>query len=132
MIDAYVRINDINKANSTFFELENEKNIKPDLISYSTIIKGFCKTGDAEKIFSFFEKMIKKNIIADEPLVNVCMEACFNGKKSDLGVRIFDRMIGMDFKPSAVTFSIAIKVCKKKNLCFDFLFILCKYSYILV
>jgi pentatricopeptide repeat protein len=110
MIDAYVRISDIEKANATFYELENEKKLKPDLISYSTLIKGFCKIGDAEKIYFLFEKMIKKNVMADEPLVNVCMEACFNGKKSELGVRIFDRMIATEFRPSAVTFSIAIKV----------------------
>lgn len=37
-----------------------EANIEPDIITYSTIIKGYCLTGDVDRAFSVLEEIISQ------------------------------------------------------------------------
>lgn len=69
LLDCCVRCFDMGTASKIFDEMTNggckkgkdscEMKIRPDLISYSTMIKGFCKEKNIEQAFFMLEVMDK-------------------------------------------------------------------------
>ncbi len=47
LLDCCVRCNDINRATQIFYEMQ-VSGVRPDLITFSTMIKGFCKEKNIE------------------------------------------------------------------------------------
>ena len=134
IIDGFIKINALYKAE----ELFNEMTIFPDLITFSTIIKGFikffilklffffliqkgyCKSGNIEKGFSYLLNMIEKKIFPDEALFNLILENCYLSNKSEFGLNVYEKMQELNISPSQITYSILIKV--NKFIKFNFFF----------
>jgi len=49
---------------------------KPDLITYSTMIKGYCKEKNIEAALELLETMEDQQIKADEVLYNSLLDGC--------------------------------------------------------
>ena len=61
LIDCCIRCNNINTAWEIFEEMKSSAT-KPDLITYSTMIKGFCKDKNIEKALIMLDQMEKAGI----------------------------------------------------------------------
>lgn len=61
LIDCCIRCNSINKAMEIFEEMKLSPT-RPDLITYSTMIKGFCREKNIEKALIILNDMEKQNI----------------------------------------------------------------------
>ena len=72
-MDIFLEKNDINSALDLYEEIE--KKFVPDMITFSTIIKGLVKNKNFEKAFFFLKKMIisKKYDIS---IINLYLEGC--------------------------------------------------------
>lgn len=108
ILDACVKSRAFDQALSLFEEMKGI--LKPDLITYSTLIKGFSKFGDLKVAFNLFNSMIESKILPDDPLNNMMLEACFCAKNSELGLRIFDTLNEIKVKLSSISYGIIIKV----------------------
>ena len=53
-----------------------QMSIQPDLITYSTLIKGHCRNKKIEKALILHEKMLQQGIKADEVLYNSLLDGC--------------------------------------------------------
>ena len=60
-----------------------------DLITFSTMIKGYCKYSYLEKGFKLFELMKTKNIQSDEVLYNSLLDGCSKNGKLDLAFKLY-------------------------------------------
>ncbi|MCQ2815756.1 MAG: hypothetical protein MJ252_00670 [archaeon] len=128
LIDSFVRNKDMTKAWDIFVDMKNY-GIKPDNITYSTLIKGLSKgeteeeinedspknnyglkiyKNDFKTVLELFEKVRSLNQV-DEVFYNSIMDACLRFKKYDKMFEIYDTMINDDIKPSSVTYGILIK-----------------------
>lgn len=58
MIDCCVRCEDMLKATELFDQMA-QGDVSPDLITYSTLIKGHCQTKNIEKALILHEKMLE-------------------------------------------------------------------------
>ena len=109
ILDACVKSKAFNKALSLFDEMKTI--INPDLITYSTLIKGFTKMAEMKVSYDlFYSMMMEKKIMPDEPLINLMLEACFCNKNADMGIRIYETLEGMNVKFSNISYGIIIKV----------------------
>jgi pentatricopeptide repeat protein len=64
-------------AERIFAEMkEVPQNPKPDLITFSTMIKGYCKGRQIEKALSLLQDMEKAQIKPDEVLYNSLLDGC--------------------------------------------------------
>eukprot|EP01017_Pseudomicrothorax_dubius_P044136 TRINITY_DN7436_c0_g1_i1.p1 TRINITY_DN7436_c0_g1~~TRINITY_DN7436_c0_g1_i1.p1 ORF type:complete len:1144 (+),score=400.14 TRINITY_DN7436_c0_g1_i1:97-3528(+) len=108
ILDACVKCENLPRAQEIFADME--RTLTPDLITYSTIIKGFCKRGDIETAYRFLDTMLDRNIKPDEALVNLILEGCYTSGKVDLGMKIFAIMNDLRISPSNITYSILIKI----------------------
>lgn len=57
-MDGLVKNNQMNEADRLFHELL-KTSIKPDLITFSTLLKGYCKKGNMKKVNEAVSEMIR-------------------------------------------------------------------------
>ena len=97
--------------------LVNVNEIEPDLITYSTLIKGMCKSGSMNKAISLYQEMKKKGLELDEVLFNSLLDG-FVKCNHDIheSEKIIDDMIKLRIKFSNYTYSILIKLYTKNRM----------------
>jgi len=95
----------------------DENDIEPDLITYSTLIKGMCKSGAIHKAIMLYEEMKKKGIELDEVFFNSLLDGfvkCnYSIEETD---KIINDMVKLKIKFSNYTYSILIKLYTKNKM----------------
>merc|ERR1719424_631587 len=89
-------------------------NVEPNLISYSTMLKGRCLAGDIELAFATLTKMRKQTSLKpDEILYNSLIDGCAQNSLYTEGMQVFDEMIQDGVRPSNFTLSILVKLMNR-------------------
>merc|ERR1719428_429940 len=88
--------------------------VEPNIISYSTMLKGHCHAGDIELAFSILYHMKKqKNLKPDEIMYNSLIDGCAQHGLYTKGMQVFDEMMQDDVRPSNFTLSILVKLMNR-------------------
>lgn len=82
----------------------------PDLITYSTIIKGFCVVYDVNQAVVYFKEMMGNQIRPDLSLCNLILYSCTNKDNSHFGEYVYHTMLKLRVRPSIVTYGTLAKV----------------------
>merc|ERR1719326_250009 len=86
-------------------------NAEPDLITYSTLIKGYCLEGSVDKAFQVLEDLKSKGTLRpDEITYNSILDGCAKKQRVDEALSVLDEMQGAGIKPSNYTLSILVKL----------------------
>lgn len=117
LIDCCVRCTDIPQAEAIFDDMK-QSGVSPDLITYSTMIKGYCKIGKIENALVTLNEMDSSGRIKpDEVLYNSLLDGCCKANELDLAHKVYLNMIALGISPSNVTYSILVKIYgKERNL----------------
>ncbi len=115
-IDACIEA-DSNDSAWSFFNEMVENGVKPDLYTYSILVKGLksCSVLSEEnlqKCLEILDKINKGecgNIEADEILYNSVIDTCVKYNKVDIAEKLYKEMISKGIFPSTITYSIMIK-----------------------
>lgn len=113
LINACVAAHDIERAESVARDMLATNSCQPDVITYSTLIKGFCDQGRVERALQFFHLMEEKNVQADVVVFNTLLEGCAKQKNVQLTERIFVTMLERGVAPSSFTLTILVKFLGK-------------------
>lgn len=104
--------------------------VEPDIITYSTIVKGYCLSGDVDRAFEVLEEMKKDGkYCADEILYNSLLDGCAKGHRIDDALRLLDDMKAANLTPSNYTLSILVKLlgrARRLNQAFTMVETICK------
>merc|ERR1719379_2233453 len=104
-------------------------NVAPDIITYSTIAKGYCQSGDVDKAFQVLEEMKHDAKFApDEILYNSLLDGCAKQHRVDEALRLLDDMKQSGVAPSNYTLSILVKLmgrARRLNQAFSLIEDLC-------
>ena len=88
----------------------------PDLITYSTLIKGMCKANCMDKAMELYEEMVRKGLELDEVLFNSLLDGFAKSRGCvDHSARIIQDMTRLKIKLSNYTYSILVKLYAKKG-----------------
>merc|ERR1719235_1066887 len=88
-----------------------ERNVEPDIITYSTIVKGYCLEGDVYKAFAFLEDMKNDdNFAPDEIMYNSILDGCAKQHRVDDALKLLEEMKAAGVIPSNYTLSILVKL----------------------
>merc|ERR1719355_107979 len=96
--------------------LENMKThrIKPNVITYSTMLKGHCQNGDIQTGFLILEQMKKDaHLKPDEIMYNSLLDGCAQNNLVDEGLRLLEEMQAEGVPPSNFTLSILVKLMNR-------------------
>jgi len=89
---------------------EAEPRVDPDVVTYSTLIKGYCKSGDLDKSLDLFRQMREEAKLApDELLYNSLLDGCTRQNRLQDASRILQEMLEAKIKPSNYTLSIVTR-----------------------
>ena len=66
--------------------------VRPDLITYSTMIKGFCREKNIESALELLNTMQNDKIKADEVLYNSLLDGCCKANQLDLAFKVYENM----------------------------------------
>jgi pentatricopeptide repeat protein len=55
IINAYIKCGDLDGAEEMFNELKNNERLSVDVISFTTMVKGYCNNNDIKKAVNLFE-----------------------------------------------------------------------------
>lgn len=83
---------------------------KPNLITYSTIIKGFSKCGKMDDAMEIYECLKSQNFQLDEVLFNTLIDGFAKANNSQMAIKLYDEMKSYGIKGSSVIYSILIKM----------------------
>ncbi|XVF25944.1 hypothetical protein REPUB_Repub13aG0257600 [Reevesia pubescens] len=83
LMGACMNAKKFDKVNGFFKELPEKLSIKPDLVSYNTVIKAFCEMGTLDSALSMLDEMDKKEKRMEEA-VNFVEEMKSKGVKLDV------------------------------------------------
>merc|ERR1719162_1840674 len=91
-------------------EMANSPGVKPDLISYSTVVKAYANAGDVRSASEILQEMIQADVRPDEIIFNSVLTGCcvFPVKSQDV-MQSFDTLIGLGMRPTTTTLSILLK-----------------------
>ncbi|CAL5031121.1 unnamed protein product [Urochloa decumbens] len=100
---------------STVCSMMLEKNVVPDVISYSKLISAYCQTGDMCSARLWFDDMVERglsDVIAYTELMNGYCKVGWSKEACDL----FEQMINFGIKPDVVAYTVLLDVHLKETL----------------
>eukprot|EP00933_Yihiella_yeosuensis_P054377 TRINITY_DN527_c0_g1_i1.p1 TRINITY_DN527_c0_g1~~TRINITY_DN527_c0_g1_i1.p1 ORF type:complete len:852 (+),score=156.48 TRINITY_DN527_c0_g1_i1:101-2656(+) len=85
--------------------------ILPDVITYSTIIKGYCLSGQLDKGLDLMKEMKETaGLQPDEVMYNSLLDGCAKQSRLDTALQLLDEMKASGVMPSNYTLSIICKL----------------------
>merc|ERR1719182_842444 len=106
MIDANARSGRMDRAEALFREMN-----APDIITYSTFVKGYCAYGDIDKGFAVLKEMTAAGKHEpDEILYNSLLDGCAKQHRVDEALALVEDMHKNNVRPSNFTLSILVKL----------------------
>merc|ERR1719161_2258096 len=85
--------------------------VQPDIISYSTIVKGHCMEGDIDKALAVLKEMRSDSTTEpDEITYNSFLDGCAKQYRIDEALAALDEMQAAGVRPSNFTLSILVKL----------------------
>jgi len=121
ILDCCVECGDIEMMKKIYEEIkqnaiDKEEAPLPDLITYSTVIKGYSRIKDFNKVLDFYYFLKGHDeIVLDEVIFNSILDGLLKSGQYDEALNIYNDMKKQEIKRSNATFSILIKIFSKMN-----------------
>merc|ERR1719159_1635984 len=110
MIDACARCWCMDRVPQVLESMRKEC-VEPDLVTYSSLIKGYCLAGDAHRGFKVFEEMKSTGkVLPDEIIYNVLLDGCARETLVEEALMLLQSMQTAGITPSNHTLSILVKL----------------------
>jgi len=110
LLDACARACIMKRA-SQFLEDMEVSGIEPDIITYSTLVKGYCMEGNVDRAFRIVADMKRKDKLApDEIMYNSILDGCAKQHRVDDALNLLEEMKCTGVNPSNYTLSILVKL----------------------
>jgi pentatricopeptide repeat protein len=115
LLDVCSRVGDMNRAEDLWRAMPL-LGVEPDLISFSTLVKGYCVQGDLEQALATFTQLRRRGLQADAILYHSILDGCANRQMVQLAEQILHDMIADGHKPTSITLSILVKLYGRTSL----------------
>lgn len=93
---------------------DSDPPVQPDIITYSTIVKGYCIAGDVDRAFALLDDMKKLgNVKPDEVLYNNLLDGCAKQSRVEDALKLLEEMKQEGVLPSNCTLSILCKLLSR-------------------
>jgi len=118
IIDVCIKCNDMQTAENIFRQMiasSANGSAHPDLITYSTLLKGYCQVGDLDKALQVAETIKACGMKCDDLVYNTLMDGCVKANDLSAGVGLFAEMTQSGMKPSSITHSIFLRLYQRNG-----------------
>merc|ERR1719262_1691478 len=92
-------------------ESMRKEGVEPDLVTYSSLVKGYSLAGDVRRGFKVLEEMkASGKLLPDEIMYNVLLDGCAKESLVDDALKLLQSMKDAGITPSNHTLSILVKL----------------------
>merc|ERR1719453_2707586 len=110
MLDACAKCYAMQRAEQVLKAMK-AASVQPDIISYSTVVKGYCLEGDVDKALVVLKEMrADKTMNPDEITYNSFLDGCAKQHRVDEALAALEEMQAAGVNPSNFTLSILVKL----------------------
>jgi pentatricopeptide repeat protein len=114
LMKGFIRSKHLDKAMQLFDNMRGDNSqVKPDMITYSMLIKAQCDAGDMGKALAILEDMLQSKCDIDDVVFTHLIEGCCNVSNVALAEKLFKDMQAAEIKPSVYTLTAMVKVYGK-------------------
>jgi len=100
----------LDEAAGVLREMVRSPSVKPDVITFTTLVKGYAENGGVSAALDILDLMLEARVRPDEILFNSVLTACCTFPMKAIQVmRTFETLIGHGMKPTTTTLSILLK-----------------------
>merc|ERR1719229_253900 len=92
-----------------------ESTLEPDLITFCTLLKGYCHVGDLDRALQVAETIKARGLKCDELVYNTLMDGCVKANDLSAGIGLFAEMTQSGMRPSSITHSILIRLYQRNG-----------------
>merc|ERR1719379_1830780 len=90
--------------------------VRPNVITYSAMLKGYCRMGDVQTGFTILRRMKEESSVRpDEIMYNTLIDGCVQSNLVDEGLKLLEEMQREGVKPSNFTLSILVKMMSRSR-----------------
>merc|ERR1740138_1752014 len=116
IIDVCIKCAGVQAAENILAEMTStSSNLEPDLITYSTLLKGYCHIGDLDKALQIADTIKSKGLRCDELVYNTLMDGCVRANDLSAGIGLFAEMTHSGMIPSTITHSILVRLYQRSG-----------------
>jgi pentatricopeptide repeat protein len=116
IIDVCIKCSDVQAAENILAEMTStSSNLEPDLITFSTLLKGYCHIGELDKALQIAETIKSKGFRCDELVYNTLMDGCVRANDLSAGIGLFAEMTHSGMGPSTITHSILVRLYQRNG-----------------
>merc|ERR1719191_2689444 len=95
--------------------------IEPDIVTYSTIVKGYCNSGGLDHALLVLKEVHACKFQPDEVMYNSLLDGCAKEHRPDDALKLLESMKEAGVAPSNYTLSMIVKLmgrCRRLNQAF--------------
>jgi pentatricopeptide repeat protein len=90
--------------------------LKPNVVTYGTIVKGYVQDGKLDKAHMFVQSIQRSSTLKpDEIMYNTLLDGCAQHRVWERGLAILDEMQAVGIHPSNYTISVLLKLARRSN-----------------
>lgn len=116
MIAAYVNDGKINEAVGLLRSMRNEGTIKPDVITYNTVLSGYARNGQKNEACELLSEMTQMDLRPNIVSYNILISGFQQYGLSYEALKYFRLMQNGSISPNSVTITSALAACADLNL----------------
>jgi len=114
LMKGFIRSKHIDKAMQLYETMESgSSQVKPDMITYSVLIRAHCDNGNMGAALKILEAMLKRQTQLDDVVFTHLLEGCCNVSNMALAEKLFNDMLAANIQPSIYTMTAMVKVYGK-------------------
>lgn len=114
-MDAFVYLGFIDKARAIYEKMLEDSTVKPDQVTFNTLIKGSCKNKELEPAIRYLEHMKKFEIKPNRITYNSLMDIAIKLQDMKHALDFLEEMRRDDITPDGYTYSIILNGLKINN-----------------
>jgi len=115
LVDACARCGRMDQLSGIQEEME-KVGVQPNLITYSAMIKGYCRMRDIQKAFDILNHMRREGgVRPDEITYNSLLDGCAQNNLVEEGMKLLEEMQQEGVKPSNFTLSVLVKMMSRSR-----------------
>ncbi|XAR53724.1 hypothetical protein NMG60_11022380 [Bertholletia excelsa] len=99
LLGACLNSKKFDKIDGYFRDLPKKLGVKPDVVSYNTLIKAFCEMGSLDSALSMVDEMLKNGLRADLITYNTLLDGLYRKGRFLDGEKMWSRMERMNVVP---------------------------------
>ncbi|KAL3002545.1 hypothetical protein AAZX31_08G059900 [Glycine max] len=92
LLAAYLHSRKYDIVGELFRDLPTQLSIKPDLVTYNTIIKAFCEKGSFDSALSVFQEIEEKGLSPDSITFNTLLDGLYSKGRFEEGEKVWEQM----------------------------------------